>query len=119
MAGEWLESMFAAIDAKDADAFVRYLSEDARFRYGSHPAVEGVAAVRAAVAGFFSTIAGCSHRITGRWVLPEVAVFEGEVTYRRLDGRDLTLPFVDVLHLRGDRVRDYRIYIDPAPLFAP
>ena len=36
----------------------------------------------------------------------------------RHDGREVTLPFVNVLALAGDRIADYRVYIDGAPLFA-
>ena len=53
--------LFAAIDARDGAAFVAYLTENAVFRFGSAPPVQGRDAIRAAVDGFFTTIAGCSH----------------------------------------------------------
>jgi ketosteroid isomerase-like protein len=46
-------------------------------------------------------------------------VVEGNVTYTRQDGSQLTLPFADVLETRDGKVSNYRIYIDIAPLFAP
>ena len=46
--------LFAAIDARDADAFAAFLAEDGEFRFGNAPAVRGRAAIRAAVAGFFA-----------------------------------------------------------------
>jgi hypothetical protein len=45
-------------------------------------------------------------------------VCEGEVTYRRHDNSEITLPFADAFDLRGDLISGYRIYIDIAPLFA-
>ncbi len=33
-----------------------------------------------------------------------------------LDGRNVTLPFVDVFRLEGDEISDWLIYIDPAPM---
>ena len=63
----WMSSLFAAIDARDADGFVEYLCEDGVFRFGNAEPVAGRAAIREAVAGFFSTIAGLEHRLTRTW----------------------------------------------------
>lgn len=59
--------MFRAIDARDADAFVSFLSGDATFRYGNQPAVAGQAAVRDHVAGFFAGLSGLRHELQGFW----------------------------------------------------
>jgi hypothetical protein len=40
------------------------------------------------------------------------------VTYTRLDGSTVTLPFVDVFHFRGSQIARYQIYMDVNPLFA-
>src|SRR4051794_12799748 len=56
-------TIFADIDAFDPDRFVAHLTEDAVFRFGNGEPVIGRAAVREAVAGFFSTIDGLSHHI--------------------------------------------------------
>ena len=110
--------MFAAIDAKDTTAFVGYLTADAVFRFGSAPAVEGRDAITAAVDGFFGTIAASSHRIDSTLQSGSTMVCEGDVTYTRLDGSSVTLPFADVFELDGDLISAYKIYIDIAPLFA-
>jgi len=110
--------MFAAIDSKDTASFVSYLTDDAVFRFGSAPAVQGRDAIRAAVDGFFGTIAGCSHAVHKTLRDGTTAVFEGEVTYARLDGRLVTLPFTDVFEYDGDLIAEYKIYIDIAPLYA-
>ena len=114
----WWGRLLAVIDARDADGFVAFLTPDAEFRFGNAPAVHGREAIRAAVAGFFTVIAGCRHRLIGAWNGPGTAVCEGEVTYTRLDGSTVTIPFVNVFELRGERVASYRIYIDNAPLFS-
>ena len=43
---------------------------------------------------------------------------EGLVTYTRLDGSQVAIPFVNVFYLRGDQIARYLIYIDNGPLFA-
>ncbi len=111
--------LFRAIDAMDADRFASYLARDAVFRFANQPEVRGSDAIRAAVAGFFGMIAGLEHRITDTWAQPGTVICRGEVTYTRKDGTKLTVPFADVLEMRGERIGDYRIYMDVSPLFAP
>lgn len=113
-----LHDLFAAIDACDGERFVSYLTPGAEFRYGSAPAVAGREAIRAAVDGFFSTIAGLSHTLGVTVADGDVLVCEGEVTYTRHDGSKVTLPFANVLRLEDDLFSSYRIYIDIGPLYA-
>lgn len=112
-------TLFAAIDARDARAFAAFLTPDGEFRFGNTPAVRGRDAVEAAVGGFFAAIGGVSHRLLHSWSAPGTAVCEGEVTYQRLDGRQVTVQFANVFELRGREIASYRIYIDNAPLWAP
>ena len=110
--------LFAAIDANDAAAFVGYLTDDAVFRFGSAPAVKGRAAIQEAVGGFFETIAGCSHTVTNKLGQGTTLVCEGEVSYRRHNGTEITLPFTDVFEYDGDLIGQYKIYMDISPLYA-
>lgn len=114
----WLEDLFASVDALDTARFVGFLSPDAEFRFGSAPAVSGTEQIAAAVDGFFSTIAGCRHRLANTWIDESTIACEGEVTYRRHDGSEITLPFANVFDMAGDLISRYKIYIDVAPLYA-
>lgn len=117
-AGGSLDRLFAAIDAQNTDTFLGFVTADAVFRFGSAPPVSGREAIRVAVDGFFSTIAGSRHELIKQMHDGETAVCEGEVTYRRHDGSELTLPFTNVFEFDGDMIREYKIYIDIAPLYA-
>jgi len=117
-AGRDTGGMFAAIDAKNSETFVSYLTADAVFRFGSAPPVEGRDAIQAAVAGFFTTIAGCTHNIVRTMGQDNTLVCEGDVTYERQDGSSITLPFTDILEYDGDLIAQYKIYIDIAPLYS-
>lgn len=117
-AGHQTGGMFAAIDRQDSEAFVSYLTEDAVFRFGSAPAVQGRDDIRAAVDGFFGTIAACSHEVHKTLASGSTLVCEGEVTYRRQNDTEITLPFTDVFEYVGDLVSQYKIYIDINPLYA-
>ena len=111
-----IEGLFKAIDAKDTDSFLTYLTEDAVFRFGSQEAVSGRAAIGDYVSGFFGTLKALQHRVTETWEGDNSLVCQGEVTYTKLDGTNVTLPFVNVFRFVEDRVHDYLIHIDPSPL---
>jgi limonene-1,2-epoxide hydrolase len=113
-----IDTLFASIDGSDSEAFVSFLTEGASFRFGSADAVVGRANIAAGVDGFFASIAACNHHVAVTIADGDTVVCEGEVTYTRHDQTQVTLPFVDVLELAGDLIRDYKIYIDIGPLYA-
>lgn len=115
---EWLSRLFATIDRMDAGGFVSFLSEEASFRFANAPVVYGKENIHSVISNFFSNIKGIRHTIEGAWEQGEVVICEGEVTYMRHDGQELTLPFVDIFRMSGTFIADYRIYMDISPLFA-
>ena len=114
----WWQQLCARIDAKDVRGFVAYLSDDCEFRFANGPAVLGHAAIASAVDAFWASIRGSSHAIRNCWGDETSAVCEGNCTYTRHDGSQVTLPFVDVLHFRGGKAARYCIYMDAGPLYA-
>lgn len=113
-----LAGLFKAIDARDPDAFVAYLTEDARFRFGSAPEVTGREAIAEAVGGFFASIAGLEHSVDLFMEEGSTIVCEGSVRYTRHDGSEITLPFADVFDMQDELIANYKIYMDIAPLYA-
>ncbi|MEO8012493.1 MAG: nuclear transport factor 2 family protein [Dokdonella sp.] len=115
---DWLCSLFSSIDAKDTERFLGFLADDAAFRFGNGPIAEGKAAIGAAVDGFFATIRASRHDVVRTWMPPGHCICHGSVTYTRLDGSTITMPFANILGMRDGLINDYLIYIDPNPLFA-
>ena len=117
-----VRDLFAAIDRKDTDSFVDFLTEDAVIRFGSGPSVEGRAGIREMIGGFFASIQAVAHDLAFAELVDDRLVCEGTVTYTRHDDSQVTLPFVNVLDLAGDDarppIRHYKVYIDIAPLYA-
>lgn len=113
-----LEQIFKVIDKKDAAGFVKFLTEDALFKFGNAQTVAGKVNIENAVLGFFSSIEGLKHRIVDVWMQDGVIICEGEVTYTRKDHYELTLPFTDIFRMKNGLICDYRIYMDISPLFA-
>jgi len=114
-----LDDLFAAVDAKDTERFLGFLTAGALFRFGSAPSVKGNEAIHSAVDGFFSTIAGLSHKLARVVAQDDVVVCEGEVTYTRHDATEITLPFINVFEFDGDLISGYKIYMDIGPLYDP
>jgi len=114
----WLQDLLTAIDVQDTAAFLNYLTADAEFRFGSAPPARGRPAIRTAVDVFFASIRGSQHRLLNTWCADGSLVCEGEVTYWRHDGSEVTLPFTNVFQMRDELIARYKIYIDIAPLNA-
>lgn len=112
------DKLFAAIDAMDAGSFVSFVSEDCTFRFGSSPPVAGRDGIRASVDDFFSMFAALRHDLHRVITDDNGTVCEGEVTYTRHDGSQITLPFCNVFQTASGLITVYRIYIDMSPMFA-
>jgi ketosteroid isomerase-like protein len=113
---ERISRLFETVDAKDADAFASLLTENAVFRYGSEPAVQGKEPIRRYLSAFFGSLEALRHQVVDTWERGDSMVCQGVVTYTRGDGRDVSVPFTNILRFEGDRIRDYLVYIDPSPL---
>jgi Domain of unknown function (DUF1857)/SnoaL-like domain len=118
-APEFLRDVFRRVDGFDPARFAELFAPDGRMVFGNGDPMVGPAAVEAGVAGFFGTIKGLRHRIVTEWHGPGGTVAELEVTYDRLDGKQVTIPAATIYHRRVDGlVDDYRVMFDIAPVFA-
>ncbi len=114
-----IESLFNDIDKMDSDKFASYLDDDVSFRFGNAPVVTGKKAVRDAVDGFFKSIKKISHKKLRMWLHNDSILYQGTVTYTRHDNSEVTLPYLNLFFLNGEKIKEYLIYIDINPLFAP
>jgi limonene-1,2-epoxide hydrolase len=113
-----LVELMAAIDSRDTDAFLEFLTEDSAFHFGSAPAVHGRGAIRNVLNDFFASIAGLQHTIGNVIASGDTLICEGTVVYERLDSREVSIPFVNIFEYAGQRIAEYKIYIDIGPLYA-
>lgn len=114
----WYDGILEAVDRKDSEGFVAYLTDDATFKWGANPAVKGNPAIRDYVDAFLAMFEGTRHVLTETLEKGDTRVCRGEVTYIMQDGREIPTPFCNVFHMDGEKIRDYLIYIDPSPLNA-
>ncbi len=114
------DTLFADIDSLVPVAFAAHLADDVRMRFGNADPVHGRAACERTWAEFCGSVAGVTHALRNQWPLGDTTVVEAEVTYRRLDGTEVTVPVVTIYEVGLDElITDYRIHIDLTPLFAP
>lgn len=116
---DWWQRLIGRIDTKDTGGFVEFLADDAEFRFGNAEPIHGRDAIAAAVEGFFGSIKESRHRIERTWDDGATRVCHGMVCYTRHDGSRVTLPFVNVFYMDGERIARYLIHIDMGPLYAP
>jgi hypothetical protein len=116
---EWIRGLFRCLDAKDSDGWLNFLAPDVCFRFGNMAVVEGRSAIEGAVSAFFASISDLRHDLVETWKLPDTVICRGDVTYTRLDGSTLTVPFINVLKLEADLICDYLIYADISELHSP
>ena len=107
-----VNEIFADIDSMIADKFLAHL-------FGNGDPVVGHTAVREAVNGFWTTINGMHHHLLKSYDVGDTTIAQLDVEYERRDGKSVTVPNADVLIFEGDRVKNWQIYIDLAPVFAP
>ncbi|HYC52425.1 MAG TPA: nuclear transport factor 2 family protein [Gemmatimonadaceae bacterium] len=121
----WARDLYAsAVDRKDAAGFAAVFTPDAWLRFGNNPPLEGPAAIREAIAGFFQAFVSLSHEEKGTFLDGQTLFLEAVVTYTRHDGNTVSVPAMTVFHLVGKRdgrlmADNCRIFVDLAPLFAP
>jgi ketosteroid isomerase-like protein len=115
---ELATAVFASVDAMKPEAFAEFLTEDGKFTFGNWPAAEGRAATAKTVSDFFAGIDGIRHDITGVWEDGDTATVQLNVTYFRKNGTSVTLPCANIWKRVGDKIQDYRIYMDVNPVFA-
>lgn len=110
--------MFAALDEERTDDFVGFMTEDARWTFGNAETVVGREDIRKATDGFLTQIESLSHEITGLWEQGDTAIAEFMVTYTRRDGKVVRVPAANIFRIEDGLIKDFRIYMDVAPVFA-
>lgn len=115
-----LRPLFAAIDARDWETFLTFLTPDATFQYGALPPAHGTAAIAAAAEGALAPFAHVRHDIRDVFLNESVWIVDGTVHYGFADGEEVAAPFLNRFGLsaRGDVIHTYHIYLDPSPVFA-
>jgi hypothetical protein len=114
----WLQKVGKTIDAKDAKGFAELITPGGSFRFGNQPEVVGRKPIEDYVTAFFNMIKKSEHEIINYWDNGGHIIWEGRVTYTRLDDKKVQVNFTNIFYMKDGLVDKYYIYIDNTPLFA-
>ena len=118
--GELVRTLIRAVDAADQNVIATLTAADVHFRFGNSAPTDSQSELLAAARYFRDAVADLRHTILDLWEVDEGTVVAlMDVYYRRLDGRELTLPCCNVFRVHNGVVNDYRIYMDVNPVLAP
>jgi len=118
MTSDYTRRMFTLVDAQDAQGFARLFAEHGVLRFGNAEPIQGPRAIQEGISQFFATIRGLEHQIINEWIQGDTTIVEAEVTYHRHDNKSAAVPVVSIYQRQDDLITHYRIYIDPAPIYA-
>jgi ketosteroid isomerase-like protein len=115
-----VQTLIRAVDAADQNAIATLTATNVHFRFGNADPTDTQSELLAAAQSFRHAVADLRHAILDLWEVGDgMVVALMEVDYRRLDGRELTLPCCNIFRVHNGLVDDYRIYMDVNPVLAP
>jgi hypothetical protein len=106
------------LEAADTDiaAFFGFFTGETRFRMANNEIVVGREAIMAWVGRYLGSVAGMRHEVLEEFYNTDTAALRVEVTYTMRSGACFTLPAVTRTRIRGDKVIEYLVYMDPSPV---
>jgi ketosteroid isomerase-like protein len=116
-----IRAMFAAGDSEDVDALLSFMTDDVQLVFANGDPIVGKSPFADAMRESRATLQSVRHEIHELWEVAEdapVVVAEMTVHYTKRDATVVSLRCCNVFRMVGDRIADYRIYMDPSPLFA-
>lgn len=112
-----VDALSKALDGKQLEEVLSYLTDDCVFVAGNGEAVIGKENIKQVYEAFFPAVQSTKHDVSDIFEAGDKLVHRGHVTYTRLDGSQLTVPFCDVFKMKGGLIAEYTIYIDWSELF--
>ena len=115
---DWAGPFFGDADRLELPLLMRWFGPEIDLRLANVPPIVGREAVEATFADFWSGVKAMRHRREQLVTEGDTAFQGSQVTYTRLDGREVTMPVAS--HLRRDAAGTLDrlwIYIDLGPLY--
>lgn len=103
-------------DRMDAVSFSDLMIDGVKFRFSNGNVTNGKAAVVSGLNYLFSKTTALRHDVTGIYENNEGYAVEAVANYTMKDGKVISLPVVSVMKYTGDKIYDYRIYMDVSPV---
>lgn len=112
------ETLFSSMLKQDWETFKSCLSDDVMFRVGSSEPIYSPDRVVGFLQSFFTEIKMQPLEIRQILESENQVFFEFEAHHLRLkDNQVVNFACTDILRMRGDKVREWRVYVDMSPLY--
>jgi ketosteroid isomerase-like protein len=113
-----VQRLFAAVEAKDVEAYAAFFSSNARYQVGNAPLVVGPKGIRELAAQVMQVVKNVTHNIKAVWEQGDTVICEMEVIYTRFDNKEFRFPRIDVIKVEDGQVQDFQAYIDANEVFS-
>lgn len=114
-----IEDIANCLDAKDAERFATYFTVHGTYRTGNQPPVTGRENILEHAKTFFNIVKTNKHSIVSVEETPSSIIWQGIVSYERVDGLTVTCLHCTILHLDGDKIKQYMVYCDNNEFYSP
>jgi hypothetical protein len=119
---QWAKDFFAVVDSRQPQKIAAYMTTNVRLQMANMEPSVGVEPLKAAFQAAADRFRSISHRIQGvwggQWEEGDVVSVEALVRYELPNGRVVELPCSSTLRRQGEKIADYRIFIEPSPAFS-
>lgn len=102
----------------DLEKFLSFFSDDTVLRMANSEPVIGRSVIQAWIGGYLRGVSGVRHEPVEIWEREDTVVVRVEVTYTMQNGETFTLPAVTRMRFADERLSEYHIFMDPAPVVA-
>ena len=113
-----VKHLLATVDSNDLETYVNFFSDDAVYKIGNAEPVIGQEGIREFVMPIMQIVKSVAHDIKNIWKFENTVICEADVTYNRQDGKVFTLPNVNIIRFKGDKIQKYQAFIDTSPVFS-
>jgi SnoaL-like domain len=118
---QWAKEFFAIVDSNQPEKIVAYMTTNVRLQMANMEPSIGVEPLKVAFQAAADRFRSIIHQIQGiwggKWEHGDVVSVEAMVRYELPSGRVVELPCTSTLRLQGEKIADYRIFIEPSPAF--
>ncbi len=114
---DMVRAMCAAVDAGDAEAFGRWFTDDATYRFANADTLVGRPAIVAATAGAAGALPWVRHTVEQVAPVGDQLFCVFTIHTAAPDGTELALPCVTLIRMSDDQICDYRVHLDISPAF--
>ncbi len=114
-----IKSLMAALNSNDLDGVVSFFTNDVFYQIGNAEPVFGPEGIKNFGSSFASKLDRVFHKLKKIWQVEEkVVAFEVDITYSLKNGKMLTLPYLNIVRFKGDRIQKFQAFADVSPLFS-